>query len=284
MKLTWTFLDQNQLKIFNFQINNNSRWMIACYCYRYCFKHVLPGPSLQQSTKCLKHCGASMIWLVQFSYQHHQNFTNLLSCTYIGTTVSFSALTLLVGRQEGHAASKKLSGGLLAWLSVWSEVQICIQPSWCHCHSLSLASVKSSLRQTVHTHRASLHQAAKLVAALLRVVGVTAGLAASNGSLSPALWLMSPAGWLPRTGISSGTLHSAIGSSGASYLYLFLHCSILICKFFNSNCLENCEILIYRAKLSVSSTIAGFIWLCASSTSAVTASLLTEHMALDSSS
>jgi len=33
---------------------------------------------------------------------------------------SFSALTLLVGRQEGHPACKKLSGGVLAWLSVWS--------------------------------------------------------------------------------------------------------------------------------------------------------------------
>jgi len=27
------------------------------------------------------------------------------------------------------------------WLSVWGEVQICIWPSWCHCHSLSLAAV-----------------------------------------------------------------------------------------------------------------------------------------------
>jgi len=57
----------------------------------------------------------------------------------------FSALTLLLGRQEGHPACKKLSGGLLAWLSVWSEVQTCIWPSWCHCHSLSLASIKSRL-------------------------------------------------------------------------------------------------------------------------------------------
>ena len=40
---------------------------------------------------------------------------------------------------------KKLSGGMLAWLSVWSEVQTCIWPSWCLCHSLSLASVKSRL-------------------------------------------------------------------------------------------------------------------------------------------
>jgi len=42
---------------------------------------------------------------------------------------AFSALTLLVGRQEGNPACKKLSGGMLAWLSVWSEVQTCIWPS-----------------------------------------------------------------------------------------------------------------------------------------------------------
>ena len=36
------------------------------------------------------------------------------------------------------------SGRLLAWLSV-CEMQTCICPSWCHCHSLSLASVKSRL-------------------------------------------------------------------------------------------------------------------------------------------
>jgi len=36
-----------------------------------------------------------------------------------------------------------MSGGVLVWLSVWSEVQTCILPSWCHCHSLSLDSVKS---------------------------------------------------------------------------------------------------------------------------------------------
>jgi len=39
---------------------------------------------------------------------------------------TFSALMLLVGRQEGHPACKKLSSGVLAWLSVWSEVQTCI--------------------------------------------------------------------------------------------------------------------------------------------------------------
>jgi len=42
---------------------------------------------------------------------------------------AFSALMLLVGQQEGHPACKKLSGEVLAWLSVWSEVQTCIWPS-----------------------------------------------------------------------------------------------------------------------------------------------------------
>ena len=42
---------------------------------------------------------------------------------------AFSALTLLVGRQEGHLACKKLSGGVLAWLSFWSKLHTCIWPS-----------------------------------------------------------------------------------------------------------------------------------------------------------
>jgi len=40
----------------------------------------------------------------------------------------------------------------------------------------------NSLWQTVHTHDASVHQAAKLAAVLLRVVRVTAGLAESNAA------------------------------------------------------------------------------------------------------
>jgi len=69
-----------------------------------------------------------------------------VNCFYVFLiTYPFSALTLLVGRQEGHPACKKLNSGVLAWLSVWSKVQTCIWPSWCHCHSLSLASVKSRL-------------------------------------------------------------------------------------------------------------------------------------------
>jgi len=32
-----------------------------------------------------------------------------------GGLSAFSALTLLVGRQEGHPACRKLSGGVLVW-------------------------------------------------------------------------------------------------------------------------------------------------------------------------
>jgi len=35
---------------------------------------------------------------------------------------AFSALTILIARQEGHLACEKLSGGMLAWLCVWVKV------------------------------------------------------------------------------------------------------------------------------------------------------------------
>ena len=53
-------------------------------------------------------------------------FTYLLCCLQCFDTVGW-----VVGCWRGY-----LSG---------SEVQTCIWPSWCHCHSLSLASVKSRL-------------------------------------------------------------------------------------------------------------------------------------------
>ena len=94
--------------------------------------------------------------LMALCNQHFANFKcitvseccliKLLQCILFNT--DFGALVLLVGHQEEHPACKKLSGGVLAWLSVWSKVQTCIWPSWCHCHSLSLASVKSRLAFT----------------------------------------------------------------------------------------------------------------------------------------
>ena len=61
--------------------------------------------------------------------QHMNRFTKLRIILILYQTLAFSALMLLVGRQKGHPACKKLSGGVLAWLSVWSKVQTCIWPS-----------------------------------------------------------------------------------------------------------------------------------------------------------
>ena len=74
---------------------------------------------------------------------------------------------------------------------------------------------------SVHTHRASVHQAPKLVAVLLRAARVSAGLLESNGSLLPGLWLTSPAGWLPRAEISSETLRLAVEYGLPLPFYLF---------------------------------------------------------------
>jgi len=60
-----------------------------------------------------------------------------------------------------------------------------VSRAWVHIAAATLPG--NSIRQTVHTHRASVHQAAKLVAALSRVAMVTAGLAESNGSLPQGL-------------------------------------------------------------------------------------------------
>ena len=74
-----------------------------------------------------------------------------------------------------------LRGSVAEWLACWTQAQKAkVQ--------IAVATLSdNSLRQTVRTHCASVHQAAKLVAALLRIAGVTAGLTESNGSLRPGL-------------------------------------------------------------------------------------------------
>jgi len=127
-------------------------WVTRCWCSvlhwvitKSCFTLTASRGSQTLATPSRRSCTHSS------TGQHVHIFASFVSP---GTTslwvfgfsfTTFSALTLLVGRQEGHLACKKLSGGVLAWLSVCSKVQTCIWSSWCHCHSLSLALVKSRL-------------------------------------------------------------------------------------------------------------------------------------------
>ena len=74
-----------------------------------------------------------------------------------------------------------MGGSVAEWLACWTQTQK-------HLVQIAVATLSgNSLRQTVHAHCASVYQAAKLVAALLRAAGVTAGLVESNGSLPPGL-------------------------------------------------------------------------------------------------
>ena len=81
-------------------------------------------------------CGGGVIIIIRRRRTRSKVHSSLIFVFFVSHSViffipwlSFSALTLLVGRQEGHPACKKPSGGVLAWLSVWSEVQTCIWPS-----------------------------------------------------------------------------------------------------------------------------------------------------------
>jgi len=98
------------------------------------------------SVKALKACKSTegigwyyINWILGIC--KHWVSVDIIIAQILVTVYAFSALTLLVGPQEGHPACKKLSGGMLAWLCVWVKVQICIWPGWCQCHSLSLAPV-----------------------------------------------------------------------------------------------------------------------------------------------
>ena len=53
---------------------------------------------------------------------------------------------LLVGQQEGHPSCKKLNGGVLAWLSVWSELPL----NGCVC---VLHFINNCLEDNMKTHQ-----------------------------------------------------------------------------------------------------------------------------------
>ena len=88
-------------------------------------------------------------WKWKSDWENQFHFGNYV------VVIAFSALTLLVGQQEGHPACKKLSGGVLAWLSVWSEVQTCIWPSWCHCHCSCFSKIQIGFIFLVPAHLGS---------------------------------------------------------------------------------------------------------------------------------
>jgi len=107
-------------------------------------------------------------------------FLNAASVPYgLSDTVPPLAFYWLYGSHGGSVAEWLVAG--LRRRRVWVQIAVATLSG-------------NSLWQTVHTHCASVHQAAKLVAALLRVARVTAGLAESNDSQPPGLRLTLAAG------------------------------------------------------------------------------------------
>jgi len=107
--------------------------------------------------------------LAQKSLSEFNNFKSMVVAGSKGNKINISQVSIIVSIIVG--------GSVAEWLACWTQAQ----KAWVQIAAAMLLG--NSLRQTAHTHRASVHQAAKLVAALLRVATITAGLSESNGSL-----------------------------------------------------------------------------------------------------
>jgi len=134
-------------------------------------------------------CSSPLLWPLD-----HSTSSQCYTCSYsliAGGSVAewLARWTQFRAQKLGNEYGKTLpftlicSGGGSAaeWLACWTQAQKArVQ--------IAVATLSgNSLRQTVHTHCASVHHAPKLVAALLRVARVTAGLTKSNGSPPPGL-------------------------------------------------------------------------------------------------
>jgi len=65
---------------------------------------------------------------------HQQRMTG---CCWFDFLLALRCFDTVGWASEEHPARKKLSDGVLAWLSVWSvEQMICIRSSWCHFHPI----------------------------------------------------------------------------------------------------------------------------------------------------
>jgi len=109
----------------------------------------LPNSVLDASTKQVKvaHAGlrCSRVWVQMTATMLSGNSLRQTVHTHLASFHQAMLWRCWLGCRKGIRPAKKRSDGVRAWLSVWSVVQTCIWPSWCHCHSLSPASIKSRL-------------------------------------------------------------------------------------------------------------------------------------------
>jgi len=88
-----------------------STFAAECHAAAPCYHS--PGANNRTVLKLLLQDGQMDSQLHRPCSAYYEGKVNNMLCT-------LSALTLLVGQQEGHPACEKLSGGVLAWLPVRS--------------------------------------------------------------------------------------------------------------------------------------------------------------------
>ena len=93
-------------------------------------------------TRCGGAVGVADGWLCLWSHRWNRKTEKVVYLLDVICFQCFDTVSWVAGRAP---SLKKIEWLGAAWLSVCSDVQTCIWPSWCHCHSLSLASVKSRL-------------------------------------------------------------------------------------------------------------------------------------------
>ena len=127
----------------------------------------------------------SVVQLFLRIYNHRNIYLTMLTYQHLLTSCIFTARRSDVSAQRRcpfrYFDTYRIGGSVAEWL-------VCAGLRRRRAR-VKIAAAKlsgNSLRQTVHTHRASVHQAAKLAATLLRVARITAGLAESN--VPPGLW------------------------------------------------------------------------------------------------
>ena len=112
---------------------------------RLLFAVAYEGPTIQQ--KWSFHCQATIRWYLPVTLCSHRR-QRVCGYYHIVVADAFSALMLLVGRQEGHPACKKLESlgaGMVICLEWDADLHMAQLMPLPVCHSLSLASVKSRL-------------------------------------------------------------------------------------------------------------------------------------------
>jgi len=115
-----------------------------------CWLHVLAFSDVEQSAKLYGYI--TILWASETTlFYSRELFCAVLCMTVICKHIPVQAVLwrCWLGSRKGIRPVKKLSGEVLAWLSVWGEVQICIWPSWCPTNSVKALAkaVKSVLEK-----------------------------------------------------------------------------------------------------------------------------------------